>query len=409
MCGRFPQALQAEDYRRSVTPQLPRQRQPRTTRRSDDYHASYNVAPSSVVPVCRCILPEEDLSRLDVEKSTQDDNDQGPTVVMQTMRWGLLPPHQKTPPTPKDTFHTINARDDTMLSGNGLWSRPLKRGQRCVVFVMGFYEWLKQTKGSGVDRIAHFVGLEEEGVGRKDREGKKKKLMPLAGLWEKCHIEGESEPRYTFTIITTEVCKELSFLHDRQPLILPSNEAIATWLDPKAPLNEVEQLVKTFEGGLQYFKVPREVGKVGNDDPGFILPIEDRKDGLMAAFGRAQKATTKKTGEQSPVKIEQSKGDVNSESHAPKPKAEELSDEEAKGPPQKKQKRASEEKEILPKVESLDSDELIAATKEAEKKGEDSSEPSKNEAKELLEVTKAAEKKEEQKSGGRELRSRKPK
>lgn len=405
MCGRFPQALQAEDHRRSVTPQLPRQRQPRATRRSDEYHASYNVAPSSVVPVCRCILPEEDVSSLDVDKSNQDDDDQGgPTVVMQTMRWGLLPPHQKTTPTPKDTFHTINARDDTMLSGNGLWSRPLKRGQRCVVFVMGFYEWLKKTKGSGVDRIAHFIGLEEQGLGRKDREGKEKKLMPLAGLWEKCHIEGESEPRYTFTIITTEVCKELSFLHDRQPLILPSNEAIATWLDPQAPLKEVEQLVKTFEGGLQYFKVPREVGKVGNDDPGFILPIEDRKDGLMAAFGRAQKATAKKAGDQDPVKKEESKKDINSESNAPK--VEGLSDED--GPPQKKQKRSTKE-DPLPKVESQDSDELVAATKEAEKRGEESSEPSKSEAKELLEVTKAAEKKEEQKNSTRELRSRKAK
>ena len=38
------------------------------------------------------------------------------------------------------------------------------------------------------------------------------------------------EPLFTFTIITTESSKGLSFLHDRMPVILTSTEDIELWL-----------------------------------------------------------------------------------------------------------------------------------------------------------------------------------
>lgn len=95
-----------------------------------------------------------------------------------------------------------------------------------------------------------------------------------------------SPPADTFTIVTTNVCDELSFLHDRQPLILESTQAIALWLNPTVPLKEVRKAIKTFQGPFEFYKVPKEVGKVCNDDSAFIMPVEQREDGLTAAFSK---------------------------------------------------------------------------------------------------------------------------
>lgn len=72
-----------------------------------------------------------------------------------------------------------------------MWGRPFSKGQRCVVFTQGFYEWQK----AGGGKIPHFIGMDQIGQGRQDKAGEDKMLMPMAGLWEKCHIEGEEEPR----------------------------------------------------------------------------------------------------------------------------------------------------------------------------------------------------------------------
>lgn len=336
------------------------------------------MAPNSYVPVVRRVLPKEDTSSLQIEAGEEEleEKEEAGSAIMQTMRWGLLPPHQKQLPTFKDTMNTINARDDTLLSGSPLWSRPFNKGQRCVVFVQGFYEWLKKTKGSGVERIPHFIGMAEGGVGRKDREGKEKKMMPLAGLWERCRPDGESEERFTFTIITTDVSSQLDFLHDRQPLILPSEEAIATWLDPNAPLAEVKKLVKTYEGKLEFYKVPKEVGKVGNDNPSFLLPVEDRKDGLMAAFGRVQKPS--KTDRSEDSRDNKAAPDTNPETNAPAPQEGEVAgegvhmgkiQEEAGTADQALLEATKQEEEIQQAGEEekqVPHDELLAATEAAE-------------------------------------------
>ena len=82
--------------------------------------------------------------------------------------------------------------------------------------------------------------------------------MCLAGLWDsfplrRDHHDGEDGEEagegegmatattattaegglYTYTIITTESCKSLQFLHDRMPVIFePGGEELWRWLDP---------------------------------------------------------------------------------------------------------------------------------------------------------------------------------
>ena len=102
-----------------------------------------------------------------------------------------------------------------------------------------YYEWLKKGK----ERLPHFTS---------HKDGK---LMLLAGLWDctvpagasmdanvwrvlsltadphACPGSGSTEPLWTFTIVTTDASKEFSWLHDRQPVILPNETALDKWLD----------------------------------------------------------------------------------------------------------------------------------------------------------------------------------
>lgn len=121
--------------------------------------------------------------------------------------------------------------------------------------------------------------------------------MLLAGLYDRTVLEGESQPLWTFTIVTTAANKEFEWLHDRQPVILSSTEALKTWLDTStqkwAPgLSELVEPYSDSSSPLVCYQVPKEVGKVGTESPTFIQPISERKDGIQAMFSKQQAAAT---------------------------------------------------------------------------------------------------------------------
>ena len=99
-----------------------------------------------------------------------------------------------------------------------------------------YYEWQKKGKS----KIPHFTRFKDGS------------LMLLAGLYDVAHLESPSsptrtshsrtshtdshtdptiEPLWTFTIVTTDACKSFTWLHDRQPVILSTREALERWLD----------------------------------------------------------------------------------------------------------------------------------------------------------------------------------
>ncbi|PWZ03058.1 DUF159-domain-containing protein, partial [Testicularia cyperi] len=300
MCGRFANAQPAPQYRAAVRHQLPERRDPTPAPDADDYYPSHNVAPQTRCPIVRRELSWERERRLKSLAHAPSPADKEHQIILQTMKWGLIPRFHKTPPSHGEAYRTINARDDTILSPQRSMWHPLLPAQRCVVFVQGFYEWQKRGTGDSekVERIPHFVGMPESGPGRTDKDGNAKRLMPLAGLYERVRFEGEDKPLYTFTIVTTGSNDQLEFLHDRMPVILPDAQAIATWLglghkgkpDHEDDTWDIEtaKLLRPLRSPLDCYKVPREVGKVGNSDPSFILPIEERKDGLRAFFAKQE-------------------------------------------------------------------------------------------------------------------------
>lgn len=54
------------------------------------------------------------------------------------------------------------------------------------------------------------------------------------------------------------------------PAILTSPDEIALWLSSEPWSPALQALIRPYEGPLEVYKVPQEVGKVQNDSPDFI-------------------------------------------------------------------------------------------------------------------------------------------
>jgi len=183
-----------------------------------------------------------------------------------------------------------------------------------------YFEWLKKGK----ERLPHFT---------KHANGN---LMLLAGLYDRVVLEGTTEPLYTFTIVTTAANKDFGWLHDRQPVILSSMDALDAWLDTSsqkwtADLHKILYPYNDEKSPLACYQVPKEVGKVGTESITFIQPIAERKDGIEAMFARQKGGSTsqapspakRKRSLSPPVKVSKAQRTEDEPADA-KPKAEKV-------------------------------------------------------------------------------------
>jgi len=208
---------------------------------------------------------------------------------LQAAKWGLIPFWTKRPPDYSSQLRTINCRDDSLIENRGMWN-TMKQRKRCIVIAEGFYEWLKKGPG-GKEKVPHFVK-------RKDGE-----LMCFAGLYDSVRYEGSEETVWTYTVITTDSNAQLKFLHDRMPVILEAgSEDMKTWLDPANVgwSKELQSMLKPFDGELECYPVDKAVGKVGNNSPQFVIPVDSKenKNNIANFFGSQ------------PAKLSPSKQDV---------------------------------------------------------------------------------------------------
>ncbi|KAI4709361.1 hypothetical protein J4E89_006110 [Alternaria sp. Ai002NY15] len=279
MCGRYALALRPSEVRQ----QLEQSHMPVEEAPDDDSNVrqSYNFAPGYHGLVYRADGPETGGQE---EGATEDTK-----YKLQSMQWGLVPFWTKRNPDYGSKMKTINCRDDSLFEDRGMWT-TMKKKKRCIIVAQGFYEWLK--KNGGKEKLPHFTK-------RKDGQ-----LMCFAGLWDCVQFEDSSEKLYTYTVITTDSNKQLSFLHDRMPVIFDNgSDAIRTWLDPTRTewSTELQSLLKPYEGELECYPVSKDVGKVGNNSPSFLVPINSaaNKNNIANFFGNQRKAAETKAEEQS--------------------------------------------------------------------------------------------------------------
>lgn len=211
------------------------------------------------------------------------------------MKWGLIPFWTKRPPDYPSQLRTINCRDDSLAQPAGMWN-TMKQRKRCIVIAEGFYEWLK--KPNHKVKVPHFVK-------RKDGQ-----LMCFAGLWDCVRYEGmdDNDRIWSYTIITTDSNPQLRFLHDRMPVILDNgSDDMKVWLDPARSTwsKDLQALLKPYKGDLECYPVDSAVGKVGNNSPTFVVPIDSKENKKnIANFFPNQKKAIQGAAEKDTVKEE---------------------------------------------------------------------------------------------------------
>ncbi|NXQ32893.1 HMCES protein, partial [Alaudala cheleensis] len=263
MCGRTACSLAADNLRRACAYRDRRgqRRQPDWVRQ-ERYQPSYNKGPQSSGPVL--------LSR----RHLQQDADSSERVLMD-MRWGLVPSWFKQDNPSKLQFNTSNCRSDTMLSKSS-YKGALLKGKRCVVLADGFYEWQQQSGG----KQPYFIyfpqskdAMDKETEG--DEEWKGWRLLTMAGIFDCWKPPGEEEMLYTYTIITVDASKDVSFIHHRQVrAILDGDEAIRKWLDfAEVPTQEAVKLIQPTEN-IVFHPVSTFVNNIRNNTPECVAPIE---------------------------------------------------------------------------------------------------------------------------------------
>ena len=195
----------------------------------DAFAASYNVAPSAVMPIARLV--------------------QG-RPVLTPAKWGLVPAWAKDE---KSGVKAINARAETCTS-SPLFKSAYRAGRRCLVPANGFYEWKKQPSG----KQPYFVTSADGS------------LLAFAGLWEQWRMP-DGRTLITYTIITGEPNDVVRPLHNRMPVILRP-EDYERWLSDSDPRDLMQPVAN--EAVVAYPVSPR-VGTPQNDDAALVEPIDE--------------------------------------------------------------------------------------------------------------------------------------
>ena len=165
------------------------------------------------------------------------------------MKWGLIPSWAKDASIGNKL---TNARGETVAEKPSF--RSAFKARRCIIPASGFYEWKAE---SGIKQ-PWYISL------------KSGNPMAFAGIWEAWNdVE-------TCCIITTTPNSLMEKIHDRMPVILPSDKW-TTWLSPQE--KQVDKLLPMIcphePENMQAWSVSRELNKVGlRNDSGLIEPVK---------------------------------------------------------------------------------------------------------------------------------------
>jgi putative SOS response-associated peptidase YedK len=200
---------------------------------TDEYRPRWNVAPTDLHWILR-------MKREDRE--------------LRPAKWGLV---RFGSENAKDAFKHINARAES-LDKRPVFRNAWRRNRRCAVPVDGFFEWVGPKEARQpvwFHRPDHAPFL-------------------LGGLYESWQPSPDEWQR-TFTIITTEPNDVVRPIHDRMPVVLPS-DGLDEWLFQG---NEDHEALRAFLGPapndtLVPTAVSPRVNSVKNDDRACVEPVD---------------------------------------------------------------------------------------------------------------------------------------
>lgn len=170
-------------------------------------------------------------------------------------RWGL-------PPSADGRSFLINARMETVTQKPTF--RDAFATRRCLVVASGWYEW-------SAPKTPWHIQLADGGV------------MAFGGLL----LRRGGEDR--FVIMTSAANGDLASIHHRQPLVLAPDHW-PRWLNGSAE-DAGALCVAAPSSWFNWYRVGPAVGRVAEDHPGLVTPLDDVE---LAAEAHAQKQAAAK-------------------------------------------------------------------------------------------------------------------
>ena len=165
------------------------------------------------------------------------------------LHWGLIPHWAKDASIGN---RMINARAETVAEKPSF--KSALKSRRCLIPADGFYEWSKEGNHKQPYHIR-----------RSDRD-----LFCFAGLWEHWTDKESGEEIESCTIITTEANELLKPIHDRMPVVIPS-EAYGQWINNQS----INRLLLPCEwSDFEIVQVSTFVNNANHDGPKCVEQME---------------------------------------------------------------------------------------------------------------------------------------
>ena len=228
MCGRFVYAAQ-RDENQLAFPQV--------------------VFPNEI-PLRYNIAPGQDITAIANAAEPRTD----------AFKWGLIPSWAKDH---KIGNRLINARGETLAEKSSF--RTAFKRRRCLIPATGFYEW--QRNPDGRTKTPMYIAL------------KSGTPFAFAGLWESWHSP-EGQHIQSCTIITTEPNDLMAPIHNRMPVILPT-DAYSRWLDPAERTDFQDLLVPHSAQEMIAHPVSTLVNTPRNDSSDCLKPAQPPEQGAL--------------------------------------------------------------------------------------------------------------------------------
>ena len=201
------------------------------------FHNSYNIAPTTQVPVVRI-------------------NREGERVIL-NHHWGLIPSWAKDPSL---GAKLNNARGETVHEKPSF--RVPCRKFRCLIPATGYYEWQAPPADSNARKQPFYIHPDTE------------PYFAIAGVCD--HWKGpDGQLILSTAIITTEPSQPIAHIHDRMPVMIEPKDW-TFWLDPhNQDVEALRGLIRSSTGVKSHpvgFGVSG-VGKSRVDEPELIQPV----------------------------------------------------------------------------------------------------------------------------------------
>lgn len=225
MCGRYTLTKSpAEAFKNAKVDHVPH------------LSARYNIAPGQ--QICAVIRDPEANNR----------------KMARLLEWGLIPSWTKER-LPGRAL--INARAETI--GEKASFRDAVRYRRCLIPADGYFEWRQNPDATKTPCYIRMIDA---------------RVFFFAGIWESWLGPGE-EAVDSCAIITTGTCKLLKSIHQRMPVILEADKAVA-WMNMNiCKPGDLQHLMSAFpDDQMTFYPVSPSVNSPRNDNPDCIRQAE---------------------------------------------------------------------------------------------------------------------------------------